>query len=176
MRTPLKRQTPRPPPVHDLPALQKALEVILGLPRHVRERMVYPESASSGREPSLCATRLRGFDRNDELCLYRHDYKIAGIDFDSEDTPYVRVSLHETITAVRTRDGIWLCRIERCEPEGAPGRTHSDTGFCAAESLELPAELATQLGLDAVISRGFVSEHAQLSLQLMVRRRSRPMT
>jgi hypothetical protein len=162
--------------VHDLPALQKALELILCLPGRVRERMVYPESASSGREPSLCATRLRGFDRNDELCLYRHEYKIAGIDFDADETPYVRVSLHETITAVRTRDGIWLCRIERCEPEGAPGRTHSDTGFCAAEALELPAELATQLGIDAVTSQRFVPEHAQFALQFTLRRRSRPTT
>jgi len=147
MRTPLKPPARRPPPVHDRPALQKALELILGLPSHVREHMVYPRTASSGREPSLCASRLRGFDHQDALCLYHHEYQIADVDFDADDTPYVRVSLHETITAVRTRGGSWLCRIERNEPERSARKAYLDTGFKLAETLALPEELALQLGL-----------------------------
>jgi len=147
MRTPLKPPARRLPPVHDRPALQKALELILGLPSHVRDHMIYPQTASSGREPSLCASRLRGFDNQDELCLYHHEYQIADVDFDSDDSPYVRVSLRETITAVRTRRGYWLCRIERNQPETSSRKAYLDTGFRPAETLELPEELALQLGV-----------------------------
>ncbi|MET0385367.1 MAG: hypothetical protein ABW321_05380 [Polyangiales bacterium] len=124
--------------VQDLTALQNALDLILGLPQHVRARVVIPHTATSAAEPSLSATRLRGYDAAGELCVYQHEFKLASIDFDADDEPYVRVSLHETVTAVRTYGGTWLRRVERCEPEEPGGNTHSDTGFCTTRASELP--------------------------------------
>jgi hypothetical protein len=120
------------------------VELLVGLPQHVRENAVLPTSASCALEPSLCASRLRGFDATGALCLYQHEFKLAEIDFDADDSPYVRVSLHEMLTAVRSHDGTWLCRCVRCEPESAAGDTYTDTGFRSTCSADLPAELTAQ--------------------------------
>jgi len=183
MPTPLRRQRPsaRSFLVHDVAALRDALELLLALPPHVRVRTIMPRSASRALEPSLCATRLRAFDANSMLCLYRHEYKLASVDFDAEDTPYVRVTLHETLTAVRTRDGGWLCRTERCEPENTSGHTHCDSGFHPATLLELPPELAAQISADAkhtALASTFERSRARSRslTRITVRRRSRPTT
>jgi len=139
---------PRRLNVHQAPdpcAIESAVELLVTLPPHVRQNAVLPASARCALEPSLCASRLRGFDASGALCLYRHEFKLAEVDFDADDSPYVRVSLHETLTAVRSHDGTWLCRCVRCEPESAAGPTHTDTGFRATCSAELPPELAAQL-------------------------------
>lgn len=138
MPTPAKVQPFHADLVQDLMALQKALDLILGLPQHVRSRVVIPHTAVDAVEPSLSASRLRAYDSSGELCVYQHEFKLASIDFDGDDEPYVRVSLHETVTAVRTYGGQWLRRVERCEPEESSGHTHSDTGFCITGASELP--------------------------------------
>jgi hypothetical protein len=124
--------------VHDAAALQKALDLILELPQPVRARAMLPRSATSAIEPSLFARRLRGFDAHGKLCVYQHEYKLATIDFDADDEPYVRVSLHEKITAVRTYDGSWLRRVERCEPESPDRPAPEDSGFRVARAAEIP--------------------------------------
>src|SRR4051812_38473208 len=116
MTQPTRRLSAHHAPALDLTAIESAVELIVGLPQHVRESAVLPASASCALEPSLCASRLRGFDATGALCLYQHEFKLAEIDFDGDDSPYVRVSLHETLTAVRSHDGTWLCRCVRCEP------------------------------------------------------------
>ena len=108
-------------------ALVDALQLFDHLPQHVKRRAVAPCSALAASEPSLSATRLRGFDRAGQLCLYQHTYTLAAVDFDADDTPYVRVALRETLTAVRTHAGIWLQRIERVCPEAS--RPREDTGY-----------------------------------------------
>jgi hypothetical protein len=108
-------------------ALVDALQLHDHLPQHVRRRAVMPRSALAAREPSLSATRLRGFDDAGQLCLYQHTYTLATVDFDSDDTPYVRVALRETVTAVRTQAGTWLQRTERVCPES--GQPREDTGY-----------------------------------------------
>jgi hypothetical protein len=98
-------------------ALCDALQLHAELPQHIRHRAVLPRSALCAQEPSLGATRLRAFDAEGRLCLYWHTYTLAEVDFDAEDLPYVRVSLRETVTAVRTDAGTWLQRTQRWRPE-----------------------------------------------------------
>ena len=108
-------------------ALVEALQLHDRLPQHIRSRAVAPRSALAAREPSLSATRLRGFDGAGRLCLYQHTYTLAAVDFDADDAPYVRVALRETVTAVRTQAGTWLQRTERVCPESS--RPREDTGY-----------------------------------------------
>lgn len=108
-------------------ALVDALQLHDHLPQHIRQRAVVPCRALAAREPSLSATRLRGFDDAGQLCLYQHTYTLAAVDFDGDDTPYVRVTLRETVTAVRTHAGTWLQRTERVSPESS--RPLEDTGY-----------------------------------------------
>lgn len=145
MHTLIKRWPSQPALLHDPEALESALDLIIALPQDVRDDMLIPSRACSASEPSLSANRLRGFDAAGELCLYQHEFKLAEIDFDFDETPYVRVSLHETITAVRTRAGHWLCRVQRTEPEAASNSQHSDSGFRVTLADDLPPELAAQL-------------------------------
>lgn len=142
MHTVVRRRPQQAAFLHDPEALERALDLIISLPDDVRAQMLIPNTASNADEPSLSASRLRGFDAAGALCLYQHDFKLAEIDFDFDDSPYVRVSLHETLTAVRTHAGHWLCRIQRSEPEAAGKQQHSDTGFRTLSEAELPQELA----------------------------------
>ena len=117
-------------------ALVDALQLFDALPQHIRQRAVAPKSALAASEPSLRATRLRAFDDAGQLCLYRHSYTLAEIDFDSDDTPYVRVTLHEILTAVRTAAGPWLQRTQRWKPES--GGAVQDSGFLRAARFSEP--------------------------------------
>jgi hypothetical protein len=117
-------------------ALVDALELHAELPQHIRRRAVLPCSALAAREPSLSASRLRGFDGAGQLCLYQHAYTLAAVDFDADDSPYVRVALRETLTAVRTEAGTWLQRVERVCPESS--RPREDTGYRLAPGFVEP--------------------------------------
>ena len=68
---------------------------------------------------------LSGFDPQGALCFHRHE-------------SFLQSSLKQTVTAIRTRYGYWLCRTQREDFEARAHPRSYDSGFVAKGVHELP--------------------------------------
>lgn len=113
------------PPEVASPSLRKVGHVLRELPERVRKLAVTLVSVVEVPGAGECVETLRGFDGDGALCFYRHQ-------------AFVQPALKETVTAVRTFYGYWLCRTQREDFEERASSRRFDSGFVPTSTKELP--------------------------------------
>lgn len=109
------------------------------LPRSLVDLVIAPVQVEVHHDPSVPASKWRGYDVFGRLCWYRHHFSQWDASFDDDEGEgFVQLLRAETFEAWRGLAGRWIRRVQRIEGDGRDDGTLRDGGFEIVDERSVP--------------------------------------